>query len=464
MACVAVVGDIILDEFVYGDVHRISPEAATPVLSVTRSVKMLGGAGNVARGVQALGTDCSLVGVIGEDRAGHDLTNAMLEIDDPYIIIDKDRPTTHKTRYVSTQHSTHLLRVDSESTTPVSRPTEESIIARASRALFDADVLVISDYCKGVITNNVARALIAEATKTNKRVIVDSKRTDLSIFHGATIVKVNLCELGLCYDEPDPEVISRMAYMLADDNGFGHVIVTQGERGLSAYPGMFAKVERAVSKPWLHIPGKVVRVRDVSGAGDTVVATLAARLAHGQDIIGALHVANDAAAIAVSKPGTAVVTAAELNGGDIAPVGDWALLEQRLREWKGQRIGFTNGCFDLLHPGHVHLLMQARSQCDKLIVGLNSDSSVKLLKGMNRPINAERTRGEMLAALDNVDLVVVFDGATPTELVKLIRPDVMFKGDDYKAADVAGHEYASHVIIIPRIAGHSTTKTIERVK
>lgn len=469
MPRVLVVGDIMLDEFVYGDVHRISPEAATPVLSVNRITRMLGGAGNVARGIEALDCDVDLVSVIGDDDTANEMIRSLLETPntriEPYLVTEADRLTTRKTRYVSEQHSSHLLRVDRESTVPVSASTEQSLSNSAAVSMLECDVLVLSDYCKGVITPKLARTLIEITNHMGKVSIVDSKRDDLSIFRGATILKLNLCELGFCFNEPDSEAVHQAAYDLTRKIGIDNILVTRGEAGLS----LFGALRSAPT----HIPGKVVRVRDVSGAGDTVVATLAATLARSArksmvhtsgDLDEALHAANDAAAIAVGKPGTAVVTTAELGGGKVAPVGDWTLLDQRIREWRGQRIGFTNGCFDLLHPGHLHLLTTARGNCDRLIVGLNSDASVKRLKGEGRPAQTMQARADVISHLDFVDLVVIFDADDPTELCERIRPNVMFKGSDYDVKDIAGRQWAATTHIIERVPNEpSTTDIIARI-
>lgn len=459
MSRVLVVGDVMLDEFVYGDVHRISPEAATPVLTVKRVERMCGGAGNVARGIAALDCEVDLVSIIGDDEVGRKLLREIHATvpHSPWMTISTERKTTHKQRFVSDQHSAHLLRVDTEDTTEIHGVLEATVLNRAAKCLMECDALVISDYCKGIVTRTLARGLIDIARVQDKPVLVDSKRDDLSMFADATLVKVNLCELGFCFDEPSLEAIAAAAHTLGATHSIETVVVTRGENGLSAFTN---KGEA------LHYPGRPVRVRDVSGAGDTVVATLAVFLAGGLPLDVALERANAAASIAVSKPGTATVSLAELRGGTkIAPHEDWSLVDQRVREWRGKRIGFVNGCFDLLHTGHLHLLTHARSNCDRLIVAINSDDAVRKIKGADRPIQSHMERAQMLAALsDLVDLVVIFDGDDPTPVIERIRPAAMFVGDDYLPAQVKGREFSGTLHIVPRILDVSTTNIVGRMR
>lgn len=454
---VLVVGDVMLDEFVYGETRRISPEAATPVLSVSRIARMVGGAGNVARGIAALDVNCELLGVVGEDVTGNDLMRELAGWNTPrlipWVLMDGQRPTTRKTRFVSESHSSHLLRVDTEKVLPISINMERDLVVRALACLTDADVLVLSDYCKGVITSNVALELIRAARKAGKIVIVDSKRDDLSIFAGANIVKLNEGEFDRAV-APFEDIAG--ASQLAARMGFDHILLTRGERGLTLYSADGTDIK---------VHGRAVRVKDVSGAGDTVVATLAAMLAGGCDLIPSLRRANHAASIAVGKPGTATVTRAELANDKIGLYSDCRLLTQRIAEWENSRVVFTNGCFDLLHTGHIHLLTQARAQGDKLIVGINSDESVRGLKGKGRPIQTQEERAMMLAALDIVDLVVIFDGDDPRSLIEYIQPSVLVKGSDYEREEIIGREFAKRTHIVERIEdGPSTTQTIERVK
>ncbi len=457
---VLVVGDVMLDEFVYGETRRISPEAATPVLSVSRVTRMVGGAANVARGVAALDVDCDLLGVVGEDVTGNDLLRELVAVNmprfHPWALVDPSRATTRKTRFVSEQHSSHLLRVDTEKIELLSIGMERDLVVRALSCLAEADVLVLSDYCKGVITSNVALELIRAARRDNKIVIVDSKRSDLAIFMGANIVKLNEIEFEKALSDLADAGLG-CAADLARHLNVDHLLLTRGERGLSCYA--------ADGSPVTKVQGRSIKVRDVSGAGDTVVATLAAMLADGCELAPALRRANHAASIAVGKLGTATVTRAELANDKIGTYSDCRLLTQRLAEWDGKRVVFTNGCFDLLHMGHISLLNEARAQGDKLIVGINSDDSVRRVKGIGRPIQTQEERAMMLAALDIVDLVVIFDGDDPRSLIEYVQPHVLVKGSDYEREEIIGREFAKRTHIVERTPDSpSTTQTIERVK
>jgi D-beta-D-heptose 7-phosphate kinase/D-beta-D-heptose 1-phosphate adenosyltransferase len=465
------IGDLMLDEFVYGDVTRISPEAATPVIAVKRTEVMVGGAGNVARNLVALGARCIFVGVVGNDDAGGALTKALaahplIEFE---LVIDPARQTTRKVRFVSEHHSTHLLRADWESAGGINAVAEDALIAHALKALPRADSVVLSDYAKGALTPRVVRAVIDTANKLGKPVIVDPKGRDYSLYSGTTLITPNRQELAdatrTAADSDDE--IARAALGLARALGAKAVLVTRSEAGMTL-AGEGAPV---------HVPAYPVRVRDVSGAGDTVVAVLAAMLAMKADFESAMRAANAAAAVVVGKRGTATLTVAELRSrilpaASLAPeekiVFDWALLDEHLDAWRkqGLRIGFTNGCFDLLHPGHVKLLAAARAACDRLVLGLNGDDSVRRLKGEGRPVQNVQSRAEVLAALEAVDLVVVFDENTPKKLIERVKPMVLVKGGDYQREDVVGHDIVEalggSVVLVDLVPGQSTTSMVER--
>jgi D-beta-D-heptose 7-phosphate kinase/D-beta-D-heptose 1-phosphate adenosyltransferase len=465
------IGDLMLDEFVYGDVTRISPEAATPVIAVKRTEVMVGGAGNVARNLVALGARCIFVGVVGNDDAGGALTKALaahplIEFE---LVIDPARQTTRKVRFVSEHHSTHLLRADWESAGGINAVAEDALIAHALKALPRADSVVLSDYAKGALTPRVVRAVIDTANKLGKPVIVDPKGRDYSLYSGTTLITPNRQELAdatrTAADSDDE--IARAALGLARALGAKAVLVTRSEAGMTL-AGEGAPV---------HVPAYPVRVRDVSGAGDTVVAVLAAMLAMKADFESAMRAANAAAAVVVGKRGTATLTVAELRSrilpaASLAPeekiVFDWALLDEHLDAWRkqGLRIGFTNGCFDLLHPGHVKLLAAARAACDRLVLGLNGDDSVRRLKGEGRPVQNVQSRAEVLAALEAVDLVVVFDEDTPKKLIERVKPMVLVKGGDYQREDVVGHDIVEalggSVVLVDLVPGQSTTSMVER--
>jgi D-beta-D-heptose 7-phosphate kinase/D-beta-D-heptose 1-phosphate adenosyltransferase len=467
------VGDLMLDDFVYGDVTRISPEAPTPVLAVRHSAIDIGGAGNVARNIAALGAQCVFVALIGKDDAGQVLTDALAKFEGivPHLVVDRARQTTRKVRFVSEHHSTHLMRADWETTAPVGVESEAAVIANAEAALPHVGAVVLSDYAKGALTPRVVRAVIDAAKRLGKPVVVDPKSHDYSIYRGATLITPNAKELAAAVHRPlaSEQDVADAAAELGQTIACDAVLVTRSEGGMTL---------QVVGEAAVHIPAYPVKVRDVSGAGDTVAAVMTVLLAMKTPFEAAMRAANAAAAVVVGKRGTATVSLAELRhrilpAASLAPeekiVFDWSVLDERLAEWRqqGLRIGFTNGCFDLLHRGHIRLMAEARAACDRLVVGLNSDASTRRLKGDGRPINPAEGRAEVLAALEAVDLVVVFEQDTPLELIKLVRPNVLIKGADYAREDVVGHEVVEaaggQLILVDLVPDHSTTNIVRRV-
>jgi D-beta-D-heptose 7-phosphate kinase / D-beta-D-heptose 1-phosphate adenosyltransferase len=467
------IGDLMLDEFVYGEVSRISPEAPTPVIAVKRTELMIGGAGNVARNLVALGARCVFVGAVGDDEAGGALTRALgtHPLIEFHLVVDSARQTTRKVRFVSEHHSTHMLRADWETAAAVDAGSEDALVGHAIKAMPRVGAVVLSDYAKGALTPRVIRAIIDAANERGKPVIVDPKGRDYSIYRGATLITPNRQELADATHssaQTDDEIAVAGAE-LRDLLEAEAVLVTRSEAGMTLI-GEGAAV---------HVPSYPVRVRDVSGAGDTVVAVLSAMLAMGADFESAMRAANAAAAVVVGKRGTATVSVAELRSrilpaATLAPeekiVFDWALLDDHLAEWRklGLRVGFTNGCFDLLHPGHVKLLAGARAACDRLVVGLNGDASVTRLKGAGRPVQPVHARAEVLAALEAVDLVAVFDEDTPEKLIGHLKPSVLVKGSDYTREQVVGRDIVEanggEIILIEIVPGHSTTSMVERTR
>src|SRR6266700_2490847 len=468
------VGDLMLDEFVYGDVSRISPEAPAPVIAVQRSETDIGGAGNVARNIAALGARCLFVGLTGDDEAGKTLRADLVQesLIESVLVCDPARPTTRKVRFVSEHSSTHMLRADWELAKPASPEVEQKLIDAILPLLPRADIVLLSDYAKGVLTARVIRNVIDAAREVGKRVIVDPKSVNFGIYRGATLLTPNRKEFAEATRSRADSTESiadaaQDAMQLADCDA---MLVTQSEQGMTLVPR---------SGEAIHVPAHPVRVRDVSGAGDTVAAVLAVALAAGADWEAALRMATAAAAVAVSKKGTATVTPAELRRKIlphaylaaeekiIATSGD---LDAHLADWRKQdlRIGFTNGCFDILHPGHVKVLTAARGACDRLVVGLNSDASVKRLKGEGRPVQDERARSEVLAALEAVDLVVIFEEDTPIKLIAEIKPSGLVKGGDYTREQVVGHEivdaHGGEVLLVDVLPGFSTTSLVKRAR
>jgi D-beta-D-heptose 7-phosphate kinase/D-beta-D-heptose 1-phosphate adenosyltransferase len=466
------VGDLMLDDFVYGEVARISPEAPAPVLAVRRNEVAIGGAGNVARNVASLGARCIFVGLVGDDAPGREVI-ARLQADpliEPSLVIDPARPTTRKVRFVSEHFSTHLLRADWEQAGPVGADLEGELLARALAALPRVGAVVLSDYAKGALTPRILAEIIAAANQAGTPVIVDPKAADYAVYRGATVIKPNRKELAEATRHTlasDDDVVAA-AMKLNRELGTQAVLVSLSDDGLVLVPAHGAPI---------RVPAYPVKVKDASGAGDTVVASLAVMLAARADFEVAVRIANAAGAIAVGKRGTAAVSADELRhrilpasalAAEDKVVYDRALLEERLAEWRRAklRIGFTNGCFDLLHRGHVRLMSAARSACDRLVVGLNSDASVTRLKGAGRPIQDVASRADVLAALEAVDLVVVFEEDTPLELIKQVRPAVLVKGGDYTRTEVVGHDVVEaeggEVVLFDLVPGHSTTSMVAR--
>jgi D-beta-D-heptose 7-phosphate kinase/D-beta-D-heptose 1-phosphate adenosyltransferase len=468
------VGDLMLDEFVYGEVSRISPEAPAPVIAVQRSETNIGGAGNVARNIASLGARCIFVGLVGEDQAGAKLQAQLSQesLIESVLISDPSRPTTRKVRFVSEHFSTHMLRADWELAQPVSADIEQKLIDAILPLLPRADIVLLSDYAKGALTARVIRNVIEAARKLGKRVIVDPKNVNFAIYRGATLLTPNRKEFAeatrsRAETEKDIAEAAQDAMQLADCEA---MLVTQSEHGMTLVPR---------SGEAIHVPAHPVKVRDVSGAGDTVAAALAVSLAAGADWETALRMANAAAAVAVSKKGTAIATSVELRrkilphaflAAEEKIIATSGGLDAHLLDWRKQalRVGFTNGCFDILHPGHVKVLTAARGACDRLIVGLNSDASVKRLKGKGRPVQDERARAEVLAALEAVDLVVIFEEDTPIKLITQIKPSVLVKGGDYAREQVVGHEIVAanggEIVLVDILEGFSTTSLVRRAR
>ncbi|HLO78312.1 MAG TPA: D-glycero-beta-D-manno-heptose-7-phosphate kinase [Magnetospirillum sp.] len=464
------IGDAMLDRFVYGSVDRISPEAPIPVLCMEREDAMLGGAGNVVRNLVALGAHPAFVAVVGDDEAGREVGRLLGEHDgiDPCLVVEPGRQTTIKTRFFAS--SQQLLRADRETRAPLSALSRDQVLARADGLIAKAGVVVLSDYGKGVLAPPVVGELIARARSRGKPVIVDPKGTDYTRYRGATLLTPNRKELHEATGMPvdSDEAVVKAARKLIDTCGVEAVLVTRSQDGMSLIP---AKGEVH------HLPAEAREVFDVSGAGDTVIATLAAAVASGAPLLQAARIANVAAGIVVGKVGTAVAYAAEVVAGlhhdeilsaETKVLGLDAALDAVIR-WrrKGLKVGFTNGCFDLLHPGHVSLLGQAKGTCDRLVVGLNSDASVQRLKGPTRPVQSEASRATVLASLAAVDMVVIFGEDTPLELIRALKPDVLVKGADYTVETVVGATdvmgWGGRVVLANLIAGQSTTNTIKKM-
>lgn len=466
------IGDVMLDRFVYGTVDRVSPEAPIPVLHVRETREMLGGAGNVARNLAALGVPATLVGTIGDDDAGQ-AVQRLIGIERVIVNAlgaDGARPTTVKTRFVS--GGQQLLRIDEETPEAASDDIQRRLIGHIDDALSACDAVILSDYGKGVLSGGRETALLSHVIKAanaaGKPLIVDPKGADYSRYRGASLLTPNRNELRGATRMPvdDDAGIVAAAHLLIESCGVGGVLVTRGGDGMTLVND---------DDPPVHLPALAREVFDVSGAGDTVVAVIAAGLAAGLDRVSAAELANVAAGIVVGKAGTAVVHRDELAqalSGAVAGRGkilSRPALADRVAGWRhrGLTIGFANGCFDLIHPGHISLIDQAAAACDRLIVAINTDTSVVRLKGPARPVQNEAARALVLASLAGVDAVVSFDEDTPLALIEAIRPDVLVKGADYAREDVVGGDfvesYGGRVLLARLEDGFSTTATIARI-
>jgi D-beta-D-heptose 7-phosphate kinase/D-beta-D-heptose 1-phosphate adenosyltransferase len=466
-ARVLVVGDVMVDKYIWGDVERISPEAPVPVVRATWHNERPGGAANVAMNLAGLGACVTVAGFGGGDAEQERLESMLAESGvEPALVSLPSIPTTTKLRIFSGNQQ--MMRLDTEAILVASDAAYAELLRRVSAALPNVEAVVLSDYGKGVVTESVCHAIITEARKLEIPVLVDPKQRDFSRYRGATTICPNLKELAAATGEPvcdvDQLLTAGQAQLARLDMEF--MVVTMGDQGIA----VLRKDER------LHAPAVVRQVYDVSGAGDTVVAVLALTIACDLEIETAIQLANVAAGIVVSKVGTVPIQREELLGNlsqELAlHMDEKVLLLERLLSrvatWRsaGDRIVLTNGCFDILHIGHITLLERARRKGDRLIVALNSDNSVRVLKGPLRPVVGEQERARILAALSAVDAVVIFNESTPLNLIEAIRPDVLVKGGDYREESVVGarevRAWGGRVELIPVVEGISTTQLIAR--
>ena len=472
-ATVLTLGDIMLDRFAYCRLERISPEAPVPVLHLQRVESMLGGAGNVARNVAALGGTAVLIGLIGNDAAGNE-TRAAIRAAPRLVdahVRSSARPTICKTRYIAAHQQ--MMRVDEEEVHGLAAGEEAALIAAIGKAISDVDAVILSDYDKGVLSAKVTRFAIARAQARGIPVFVDPKAKPFRHYRGATCVTPNLAELAFAARLPvasEAEVIAAATRVLREAKAEA-ILAKRSDKGM-------ALVEASGA---VHVEAARAReVFDVTGAGDTVIAVLALAAAAGHALPDAMRLANTAAGIVVSKLGTATVELDELmleasrdtksRAALHAKYYSVAEVETLVRQWKnrGYRVGFTNGCFDIVHPGHVGLLAASRAECDRLVVALNDDDSVRRLKGASRPINTLADRCAVIAGLESVDAVISFADDTPLDLIRRLKPDVLMKGADYTVETVVGAEdviaAGGRVALIDLVEGHSTSKVIGRMQ
>ena len=458
-------GDIILDSYSHGDVRRISPEAPIPVLKINdNKYEVLGGCGNVARNVCAAGSICHIISISGNDedyRVLRKLLGATKKLTHD-LIIDKKRCTTKKIRFVS--NNQQILRVDKEIIDPIDKMIEKKILTKFDKKINFCDVVVISDYNKGMLTNSLLKEIIKISKKKNKKIIVDPKKADFAAYKGADIITPNFKELLEASNHDDKvlgteRIVVNLSNKLIKKFNFKTIVTTRSSEGISIVD----------NKRNIHLPSRAREVYDVSGAGDTVLAYIASGLAKGKSLPNATEIANDAAGIAVGKFGTTVVNQSDLL--DSNPNEKMCTIDQiqnMLKKTFNKKIGFTNGCFDLIHQGHIHYLKEARKKCDLLILGLNSDDSIKKIKGKDRPILNEKERSEILKNFNFIDRIIIFDEKTPINLIKIIKPKIIFKGDDYSINEVVGHrevkKWGGRVNLIKCVKGKSTSKIIRKIK
>lgn len=496
---ILVVGDIMLDRYFYGKVARISPEAPVPVLRIAREGRMLGGAGNVIRNLDGLNIQSRVIAIIGDDREGEIVTSMLESLDHINAahlhLIKADRNTTVKSRFVA--HGQQLLRADAEDITYVNESIENEIIKTIKTYVKDCDSIILSDYDKGVLTPRVIKEVIQIANDHNVKTLVDPKGNNYKIYDGAYVVTPNRDELSKAtYNSKtteDGEVVAA-ANKLIDQSGIRNVVATRSEDGMTIVQG---ETNEGAHRP-VHIPTEALEVFDVSGAGDTVIATIAAGLAAGASLVDSARLANIAGGIVVAKTGTAAISAKEILDrmneeqdstktlntavdhmptmkASVAQIYGLHDAKKKVDEWQrhGMRVGLTNGCFDLLHPGHVQYLHEARCLCDRLIVALNTDISVQLLKGPTRPVQDQMARANVIGALAAVDMVVFFgaeqqgEDNTASGVIEHLQPDIYVKGGDYKLEDIpeaqVAFSYGGEAKVLSLVDGHSTTSNINKI-
>ena len=460
---ILVVGDLMLDHYLWGNCERISPEAPVQVVDIQKETTVLGGAGNVINNLVTLGADVTVLSVIGEDKNGEELL-LMLEnfgVDTRSLVKQKDRFTSKKSRVIAVHQQ--IIRYDMESKNDIDLKSEDELYSRFEKIVEDFDVILLSDYGKGVLTESLTCRLINLAKKYGKFVLVDPKGDDYSKYKGATLITPNKKEASLAtkIDIRDEKSLLAAGKSLKESLDLDYAVITLSEDGMAIF-----------GDEVLKIPTVAKEVFDVTGAGDTVLASFGYALCAELDIKDAALFATSAAAVVVGKLGSATVSLDEIDMYEqslrsakaSSKIKTKNELKMILKNFSDKKIVFTNGCFDILHVGHVKYLEVAKSFGDMLIVGLNSDDSVKRLKGENRPINSSDDRAYVLSALESVSFVVEFKEDTPLELIKSIKPDVLVKGGDYKGKDIVGSGIAKEVKLVDFVDGKSTTNIIKKAQ
>jgi len=462
---ILVIGDLMIDHYLWGSCERISPEAPVQVVNVKSESALLGGAGNVINNLRALGAQVDVISVIGGCEASGELKNLLknIEVDDQYLIIQADRITSKKSRIIAAQQQ--VVRYDRESSDEISIKSQKSILESFTSIVNNYDGVLFSDYGKGVLTFDLTQSLIRVANKVNKKVLVDPKGLDYSKYKGAYLLTPNKKEASEVTQITikDNESLTQAITQLKTECDLDISLITLSEQGVAIYDDEL-RTHPTVAR----------EVFDVTGAGDTVLASLGFALACGYQIDDAVKFSNLAAGVVVGKIGSATATLNEIieyesslnkssSVAHIKTLEEIATLASELKA-RGKKIIFTNGCFDILHAGHVRYLETAKSYGDVLILGLNSDRSVRVLKGEGRPINNQLDRAYIMAALEVVDYVVIFDEDTPYNLIKAAQPHILVKGGDYNGKAVVGQDIANELKLVQFVDGKSTTKTIEKIQ
>ena len=460
-----VVGDLMIDHYLWGSCERISPEAPVQVVNIECESTVLGGAGNVINNLNALGVRVDVISVIGGCEISDELKALLddIKVNTEYLITQKDRITSKKSRIIASQQQ--VVRYDRESTDEISSGSQQSILNTFRSIIENYDGVLLSDYGKGVLTFDLTQSLITVANKNGKKVLVDPKGLNYSKYKGAYLLTPNKKEASEAtqVDIKDDASLTLAITQLKTECDLDVSLITLSEQGVAIYDDEL-RTHPTVAR----------EVFDVTGAGDTVLASLGFALACEYGIDDAVEFANLAAGVVVGKIGSATATLNEIieyesslnkstSDEHIKTLGEITALSGELKA-RDKRIIFTNGCFDILHAGHVRYLETAKSYGDVLILGLNSDRSVTVLKGEGRPINTQMDRAYILAALEAVDYVVVFDEDTPYDLIKAVKPHVLVKGGDYEGKDVVGQDIADELKLVQFVDGKSTTRTIEKIQ
>jgi len=462
---ILVVGDLMIDHYLWGSCERISPEAPVQVVDIAKETTVLGGAGNVINNLNTLGAKVSVASVIGDDENGRELLEMLKEIDvdSSNIAKQEGRKTSKKSRVIAV--SQQILRYDKESKEDITQESEQKIVASLEDSIDAYDMVILSDYGKGVLTDSLSQSIINLAKKNSVRVLVDPKGSDFSKYRGAYLLTPNKKEaiLATGIEIQDEDSLRQALQKLKNECDLGISLITLSEDGI-------ATLDKEVE----IFPTVAKEVFDVTGAGDTVIASIAYALSAGKSIQETAAFANLAAGVVVGKIGSATVSMDEVEEYEAslhkstsdAHIKSFQEIEALVKRSKelGKKVVFTNGCFDILHVGHVKYLQIAKSFGDILIVGLNSDASVSRLKGPTRPVNIAEDRAYLLAALEAVDFVVPFEDDTPYELIKMIAPDVLVKGGDYEGKTVVGTEFSGELKLVDFVDGKSTTKTIQKIQ